>query len=461
MPQPRHSLASLVLVPVLGLPACNRPWDTGFDLLGACRAVQGIGDDSDHYVITRVASEEYPDGVTVEAIVPRDRGLLPDGAPAVLVLPGGFDLDSVPVEGSTRVIDTGQGLIQVYLNLPGGSGAWSTPGDADWRGASTRRAVATALRWTAGEIPDEDGCTLADRSPVPLSAVGPFLHGHSNGGNLAVATLADEALDLPVVTGITTFETPAAPQFVTVEIGSRTFPNPYYTDGTCSLDDQGAILCPISYAWADWLPEASGDGGVSGAVYFDADQDGAFNPLLDPLVWGNRPLLQGTSWTIYSPTLTSHAEMAAWDIPGLMPADESDAFWSIRDAARGARAALDRQPGLAAIVIGTARDHMLGAPDHPHVTGLAAALEQAGSPWVRVNPDSAWVRTLTDDDAAFSDNPANPDTRPGDPTQQLEPDEEETGLTHRAFITAALLELAERAWLQQWSVDEDARPTVQ
>lgn len=437
----------------LGAVAC-RPEPTTYDSAGLCRTLYGLADEGDRYAITVVPSDEWPEGVTLEVIYPEAEPLLPDGAPVVVVADGGWDTDAVPVEGAQRVLMEGKGMVQIYLNLPGGTTGWSTPGEGDFRGASARKALWTAVAYGAGGLVDDDGCTLADRMQVPLSRVGPVLHGQSNGGNLTLASLADHGLDFPPLSGLSFFETPAGPQFVSVEFGTPEAPNPTYSEGTCTWSEEDGLTCPLDYTSTLWASTLRSNDGATGAVCYDLDGNGTCVPGTDLPIWGVRPKVDGAVRTVFSPPLTAWVESKGWLVEDLLGSTESREFWSTRDGSRSAAAAMARSP-VPAVVIGTSTDHMLAV--HDHVTGLALALRETGSPWVRVNPDASYVALLEGQEAPWADNPANSVTAIGEPTSDLEPDEEELDILSRSYVTAAAMELFERTWVGDWAPNLDAR----
>jgi hypothetical protein len=81
------------------------------------------------------------------------------------------------------------GVVAVHVDLPGRA---ATTVEDDRRGPLGRAVLGEVLGWIRGDDGDVDGCTLADRVPT---ATGPrVLLGLSNGGNLAMATLADPTL---------------------------------------------------------------------------------------------------------------------------------------------------------------------------------------------------------------------------------------------------------------------------
>ena len=274
------SLSGAVLLAGWGLAGCQQgQGPIYYQRAGRCQVAWSEADYGDRFVVFRVPSQDFPLGITMQLFYPSEAQALPDGAPVVVVLHGGFSNDVVPVANGEQALLSGQGLIQLYLNFPGGTGDWSSPGVSDSRGPHARMATALALRYAAGLVADEDDCSLADRVPVPVSAVPPLIHGHSNGGNLAVATLADPSLDLPDVAGITTFEAPAASQFVTVEVGSQWQPQPLYQQGVCSVDPTDGILCQLPLP--DSLDENEEVFGPEGAYNIEIGGEGIIAWIAD------------------------------------------------------------------------------------------------------------------------------------------------------------------------------------
>ena len=440
------------LTMVLLQPACD-PADR-LDLIQrpACQNTYSQANDGDRFIIVSLPTASSPEGLTLEVFYPSLGPLLPDGAPAVVVIHGGFDTDVVPVEARERVLLNGQGIIQVYLNLPGGSTDWSSGGVASFRGADARQAVADALSYATGESADIDGCTLEDRLPVPLSSLAPILYGHSNGGNLAVATLADPDLSTDI-SGLLAFETPASAQFITVEVGSVEHPLPQYL-ADCSWSGGDGLVCTMDYSSLRWRPLEDDPSYFYGA-FFDQDDDGKYRSEIDYAVWGIRLEAE----IIYSPQLAGALESAGYADQDMMTSTSAQLFWEERDASRQVDAALRLHRDLKAIVIGTETDHTLGIPDHAHITGLASALRKSGADWVRVNPDACYVESLLYQDAEFADNKANYGFFPGDPGAVMEPEETEQDevIDDRFYSTAAVTELFERSWSNRWDENLSSR----
>lgn len=449
-------LLPLVLACRVPVPAdtAAEPADTAEDTAdtppptGFCR---GVAEDGSGQEAFRVSSPTFPTGVAMGVVFGQEGGLLPDGYPVVVVARGGWGTDAVPVEGPE--IGPGAGVLQLYVNLPGGTGPFATEGADDLRGPLARAALATALAYGAGQLRDMDGCLLSERVPVPVSSLAPLLHGQSNGGNLVLGTLSDATLELPPLSGISTFESPISSQIVTVELGQTRAPNPRYVPGQCAWTPADGLGCPLDYGPLGWDPNIPQADEVLGAVYLDMDGDGAWTPVVDYPIYGAR-LTDGTLDRVaFSPPLALELQrQGVWEDRFLTPSQAED-FWKERDGSLLlARAAL-AFPDVPMLVLGTAQDHMCAASDHPHVSGLASAWREAGGTWVRVNPDAAYMDAVVGPLAAWADNPANLDLVPGDPAVLLEPDEVEVGVRNDLYTAAAVMELAERAWSQDLSVD--------
>lgn len=367
-----------------------------------------------------------------------DTPLMPDGYAVVLSIKGTTGSGGVPVE--TPYASPGFGYVQVYVNVP-----------KDRRGAESRAAVAATARFAAGVEPDAEGCYLADRVSVALSSTPPFALGHSNGGVLAIATLADSTLDVPDLSGIVMFETPISAQFVDVELGAVNQENPMYLPGSCEWDPSEGMTCGYtSVPVLGWDPTYQDGGrGPMGAVFFDEDGDG-IKTVEEYPVFGVGTVVDEPT-VAFSPQMTMWIEDQGLVGPTRLDLADADAWWAERDGSRLAIAALENHPGIPLIVIGTVEDHVAGVSDHSHISGAAAIWRGAGSPWVRVNPASVYMEETAGVGPAWTDNAPNLDTFPGDRRVLMEPDEFETGYAPDQYCAAALLELGARTASDDWS----------
>jgi acetyl esterase/lipase len=347
--------------------------------------------------------------------------------PIALVIQGTWSPVGTPVDRTTARVDPTAGIVSIHLDLPGNG---RTPGTNDRRGAGSRAAVAAVLRWAAGDTADLGGCTLPERIP----AAAPerlFVVGTSNGGNLAVATLADPEAALPPVAGLVAWETPAGPQFTNVELGAEPT---VYTPGTCTYGGAVGIVCEMP---ADELVAVESDGGTT--LCFDRDGDGACGAP-DVVVQGTEDLDTGA--IMLSPALRRLAAARELSLPGFASEETAADWWAERDAARLAGALVAAQPELPILLLASATDHVQTLPDHPHVFGLGEALQGAGAAWTRLNPGTAWLPELSEE------NPPNAPLRLDDPTGSLVSEAAEEPLAE--LLAAAVLELSERHQTGEW-----------
>lgn len=419
------------LLPLLGLAAGCQHYTGSADDVCSFEFQQDNIDGGGRTIGTRVADA---DGVYQTHVALRwpDAPMDPGTAPVAVILQGGWDHEGTPVTADTPHVDTRDGLVDIHLDLPG---AGQSGGENDRRGPIAASAVAALLRWVAGEGVDAGGCRLTDRAPMadPTSI---YLIGASNGGNLAVATLTDATLELPTVSGLITWETPAAAGFVNVELGND--PS-VYTPGTCAYDPAAGITCPFP---ADTLLSVNGSPSLS-TVCFDTDADDACSDA-DVTVHGTED--KATGLMMLSPALRAAIDDRGLPIVGYGTAEEADAWWAYRDASRRAPALVDRWPELPVLLIGSETDHVLTTwADHPHVHGFGQALQDNGAFWTRLNPGATWLRANSSPNA-----PELPLSLAGDDATLLTEDEEDP-LTD--VLTGAVLELAERHTTQDWTSD--------
>lgn len=370
-----------------------------------------------------------PEGdVRVELRWPQ-RVPLNDGRwPVAVVLHGGWNQAGTPVTAAIGRVDVAKGIAEVHVDLPGNG---LSEGVNDRRGAGSRAALGTVLAWAAGEVRDRGGCTLAERAtaadPADLHLV-----GTSNGGNLALSLLADDAVSLPPITGLVLWETPAAPVFVNVDLGADPT---VYTPGTCAWEAETGLLCAAPDLPLRWSPRA-GDAGcwdVDGNAACTA-ADVAIHATEDP----TREL------GMLSPEIAATYEAQGVDLPaaGFGTAAESAAWWAERDGSRLAPTAVARHPELPVLLVASETDHVQTMADHPHVHGLGEALQRSGAAWVRLNPGAEWL------DGVGGENPPDLPLRLADPRARLLTEEEEDPLPEA--IGAGVLELSTRAREGRW-----------
>jgi hypothetical protein len=333
-----------------------------------------------------------------------------------VVLPGGFSPNQLPASGD-HLLRQDVGLVQVHVELPGGEGSPTTDGDMDYHGAGSRQAVGTALRFAGGKTPSTDGFTLFEmldmEGPLPVVLV-----GRSNGGNLAVATLADADVEVPEVSGLVVWETPAGPQFLLMELRDP-------ERGACGfseLDGDGLVCEMDTTQLVDAVPP-----------YLDRNNDGL--PGDDEPVFEGLLLEEGR---LHSPSLLRALSLD----PGRQEVQQALDWFSWRDASRRAPLAVARQPDMGVIVLGGETDHAQYIDDSPHVFGLAQVFHAEGA-WTRLLPDSVYSNLVVEQPAGQGVSLETPGTLAPTPH----------ALTH--LLTAAVLELGDRNLTGNWDDDLD------
>jgi len=394
-------------------------------------------------------SDEAPSGaLTLQVIIPSGARYA-GGTPVAVYVHGGWNTDTVPLAPGGPRLRSDQGFATIYLNLPGGDSEDASEGANDLRGDGARHALGAALRYAAGGVVDTDFCTLDDRLPDGLSGE-IILAGWSNGGNLAWATAADPEVELPQIDGIATFETPASGQLITVEPGTEDHPGDYFDARTCLLSEDHRLSCPHGYPGLAWDPDAETEMDTDGTLFIDENANGELDlreSTLDP-IWS--PADDAWVHPLEALDAADHIDLTRRaDVPA------ATVFWAARTAPVHMAGVAARFPELAGIATGTEIDHVLTDLELPiHVTGMVAAMQSAGMPWVRLHPDSVYVAQLTGrEDAA--DISANITIDVVDPLLSMEPEDDET-IRGTDYLSAAVMELMDRAHHDRWGTDLEA-----
>jgi acetyl esterase/lipase len=411
--------------------------------LAGCRDSTHSADD--------VCSFEYQndktdEGRTIGTLIADDAGIYqihvavrwpategePGTAPVAITLQGGWDHEGTPINSDTPRLDTTENVVDLHLDLPG---AGESGGENDRRGPIAAAAVASVLRWAAGETVDAGGCHLADRAPM-ANPDDIYIIGASNGGNLAYSVLTDDTLNLPTIAGLITWETPTGAQFVNVELGKDPT---VYTPGSCSWSDPDGIQCSFP---SSQLTVGRIESGVS-ALCFDMDADQACSGS-DIAVRGTEA--KETGEVMLSPAMRQAVAEEGLTVQGYASLEDTDAWWSYRDAGRRVKLLTDMRPDLPILLIGSEEDHVLTTwTDHPHVHGIGEALQASGAFWTRLNPGTDWMP-----ENQSPNTPNLPLSLAGDNATLLTEDQEEPLI--RA-LTAAVQELSDRHARGDWTSD--------
>lgn len=378
------------------------------------------------------ASTGVPDGALAVRVFPATRRRYETGSPVVVLATGGTGA------GNLRpFLPTAGDLVRIVFLFPGGADppGLRSDGTYDQRGQLSIAALADVVRFAAGEATDSEGRTLADLVEVPPAPGNVGVVGTSNGGNIAVAAAA-KAGDLAAqLRWIVQWESPVSSQAATVDLGpvrlecpeagrraSLPALNPRYTG-------YGPLEMDLDYGDIAYDPAS-----VPPRVFLDGNGNGRYDTSVDPASGCRTPdtngdgslsltedfLLQSfaaTSRRVYSrPATAALAEKLGtimWP-PEVADPDEADAFWDLREAVALYGAAVRYVPGLEAMVVTSAEDHVQIAPDHPHIRQALEGWLGAGA-WVRLNPAPEYLAEADPSLARRGDLPRNPpNTAPDD-----------------------------------------------
>ena len=402
-------------------------------------------------------------GIAVR-VLPPSKPRYEAGAPVVVHVAGGVEAGAAV--GRPEFI--GLGFVEVFFGFPGGreEAEAASGGKYDFRGPDCTRALADTIRFVTGRAADKQGRRIDDLvGNIKILKSNYGLLGSSHGGNACGLVMARHGEEFPDLSWYASMESPYGEGMVPVELGGfESGMNPAYDPKTGALD-LGRL------AWSDEvspagfprrgprpLPE------LKGALYFDINHDGKFLPEDDfPANVFLRDVGGGLkAW--YSPRLLREAERRSLfgkTRPTHIPtAAEAEQFWRDREASAGIREAVRKCPNVAVIVYAGERDHVQVAPDHPHILAQAEGFRQAKAPFVRLNPDRAYVERILQSrpmlraaaGRALADNDAG---RAWD-RQSIREGLEPAGLPIPLYMQAAVSELADRTQAKHWAANLDA-----
>lgn len=318
----------------------------------------------------------------------------------VINVPGGTNDGAGNYPNPTYTGFAEWGLVDVSFIFPGGAIAgYSSSGTYDYRGSDSIAALSAVIDYACGGRNDSSGQSIDDAianhadsdswsaTDVDLENVG--ISARSNGGNISVITLAVDGSSWNTPPAwIATYESPFGDEYQVGDIGTKGNPlNPTYTLNSCDLTGCGLDYSAVS---------------VDGSIVYLEDPSSATSAW-DPGEYVFNAYSDGTT-DYYSRSVSDALDAAGITPSGVASASAAATFWDDREvtASYGAyssyfHAAIGALPNLRTMVVARQVDHVQAAEDHPHVRLAANAWYDAGAPWVRVNPDTAYVEDLSID----------------------------------------------------------------
>ncbi len=213
------------------------------------------------------------------------------------------------------------------------------------------------------------------------------LIGSSHGGNISIAVAGVYGSEISLA-WICNWESPVGDGMPGAEAGARNptngnpWTNPAYNDTTGIFD-----YSKLRYSDTLRLTPTTFIGGF----YFEINNNGVPNRGLDFIINGF-----GSSGKQYTSTTLVQEAVNRGVFPQNPPSHiaslaETQAYWGWRNGDLWIDSARNKLPNLMFIVIATDSDHVQSAKDHPHVYIQYEHFRSAGTRFVRLNPDRAYI----------------------------------------------------------------------
>ncbi len=339
-----------------------------------------------------------------------------EGASIVIEVPGGDSAGSLsPPRGAGL-----EGFVYVTFLFPGGRFENRiSAGTYDHRGINSIKALRDVILFAAGQKQDSQGRTIEKLLKVRPLSENLGLLTLSNGGSIAVATLALYGEGLTQVKYMIDWENPSNGQVVTTDpgpganidcpptqgrpnLGARQrFANPYYRGF-------GSIVLEMDYSRIAY--ETNSD-----RLFFDGNKNGKLDTITDSngcrsTDTNRNAKLDTDEDYVYSPLPYSgpgekkHYSLeviraardtklfSAWPATIDTP-DESDKFWEIRDAARLYDGLAQKRPDLKLMILASVEDHVQTVLGKPHIRQPFEACMR-NKMWVKLNPTPSQVTKI-------------------------------------------------------------------
>lgn len=419
-----------------------------------------VGEQS---VSTYVPSETaHGQGLAVNIIYPQ-KTRYPEGAPVVVVAPGGEGPSGL--QFTTHA--TQSGFAEVRFAFPGGGErGFASSGTYDYRGPVSQAALRDVLLFAAGKSKDSQGRTINALVPVKLVNKYIGIEGWSNGGNIAVITLAKYAAKLPFVAWMAFYETPLGSMFFPPSLGGAAdlVQNKHYREGSAATG-----RCLVDFRKLSYDAAASKNPGahkklnqpeIPGVLYFDENGDKLWQEDMEfAFPYTSNGILNKQ---IYPPLVTEamqRLQIFGKDWPATVATTaESEQYFRERDGSLYLTDLAKARPDLLVCVFGSVLDHMQRQPDHPHITLNYNNWLSNRMKFVRLNPAAGYVGTIgMMNFRNFANNKPNSSVDADEIERFLEP---EGLLPDYVFMEAAIAELSDRQHANNFKHDSPEEPLV-
>jgi len=403
-------------------------------------------------ISTSISSKGSSDGIDV-IIIPPKKERYPDGAPVVVVVSpplSAYKAEKVDTHGLTAL-----GFIVVNFGYPAGE-------YFDKGGPNCKMALKDVLLFALGDKVDIKGRNISAISTTRITPRMTGAIGWSHGGNAFMTTLEAYPQELSGIKYYVSFENPCGTSKETlggsiladygrisfdpdqiVDSDHNGFPwddgrNPYYSP------EAGLDLSKLA-----WDPNAGfsihgKDDTGRGVLFIDGNGNGKFDVGVDYPFEYFTYVFDNKTKRVYSLQIASAcAKIFQKGFPeAIATPEEASGFWSERDMAANFENLSPSFDNMLICICSGREDHVQAATDYPHIRAQYNGLKGAHLRWVKINPDSAYISSLIEDNNfIFPDNAPNEETDPQNFWMMTTPTKGQ--LTH-VVVAAALAEIADR-----------------
>ena len=393
-------------------------------------------------------------GLLVRISLP-SKGRYAEGAPIAVHM-----LSAIPrVNGSIACLSE-QGFIDVGFLCPGAqyktsdgtilkSGGSAFPPDP----GRCVEPLADVMAFATGKTRSLEDKSIQDYAgSIKALITNAGVIGWSFGGNLAVLAMARYGDRFPGLQWYASWESPFLG--TTEDRGSLFEPNPLYDATTGKIDFARLRYSTEMPIWVfPPMPQPPAARWPHGGLYLDGDGNGVFNKDADFAFFAG---IGGPMKFYYSPLVIREAAErkvfgAEWP-KHIATVAETEERASHEDPLLHVPAVVKALPHLSVLVFESKQNHVIDAADHPHTVAQVNAWIDAGAHWVRFNPDSHYVEaSMGKKPPVAIQYPAGKKLDRKIIRELLEPEDSEGGPTDKQGMTAAVCELADRTYRNNWS----------
>lgn len=397
-------------------------------------------------ISTYVPSSVAPGkGLAVNVIYP-ESPRYSEGAPVVVVVPGGQRADGLLA--TTHAAQ--QGFAEVRFAFPGGgTEAFRSTGDYDSRGPICQIALKDVLLFALGKTSDYQGRTINSLVPTQVATNNVGILGWSNGGNIALVTMAKYAKELKDLSWICFFESPIGALFYPANLGGAhdQFVNKHYREGSSATGQVLVDWRKIAYqANAQKMPgehKKVGEPEIEGVVFFDDNRNGIWEEISE---YGlSYATDSGLEKQFYPPDALKALVRFKVDPGGWVKVarpEEAENYFNERDGSLYISDVCQAYPNLLVMLVGTQIDHYQRQNDHPHIGYLYNAFLTKKIRFLCLNPDPRYVAKIAEMNVGnFVDNKVSTPLDASNMDAHMEP---EGVVPDYVYTEAALSELADR-----------------